>query len=159
VNFDESEEHIHEDAVLNRLVVAHPERPAFAGDRIDVIVSSNNMKRTNAHLDDDLYSAGRDDLSITWFRAISPKSNPVILRANARYTVPEHREQKGNLFLGNALVSNATVRINSVFSHLGINSLVDVIQIGGNFSLMSKNPAELQTYGDVCFSVMGTRVR
>jgi hypothetical protein len=41
-------------------------------------VSSNNMKRTNAHLDDDLYSAGRDDLSITWFRAISPKSNPVI---------------------------------------------------------------------------------
>ncbi|MCU1247897.1 MAG: hypothetical protein JWQ49_926 [Edaphobacter sp.] len=36
------------------------------------------MKRTNAHWDDDLYSAGRDDLSITWFRAISPKSNPVI---------------------------------------------------------------------------------
>jgi hypothetical protein len=36
------------------------------------------MKRTNAHWDDDLYSAGRDDLSIIWFRAISPKSNPVI---------------------------------------------------------------------------------
>jgi hypothetical protein len=24
---------------------------------------------------------------------------------------------------------------------------------------MGKNPAELQTYGDVCFNVMGTRVR
>jgi hypothetical protein len=36
------------------------------------------VSRTNAHWDDDLYSAGRDDLSITWFRAINPKSNPVI---------------------------------------------------------------------------------
>jgi hypothetical protein len=36
------------------------------------------MKRTNAHLDDDLYSAGRDDLSVTWLRAIGPKLNSVI---------------------------------------------------------------------------------
>jgi hypothetical protein len=45
------------------------------------------MKRTNAHLDDDLYSAGRDDLSVTWFWAIGPKSNPVIRVAVYRISV------------------------------------------------------------------------
>jgi hypothetical protein len=42
-------------------------------------VSSNNMKRTNAHLDDDLYSIqaeGRSEYHLV--PAISPKSNPVI---------------------------------------------------------------------------------
>src|SRR5271170_2131969 len=56
-------------------------------------------------------------------------------------TVPEHREQKGSCSLEIPSVSNAT------------------IQLDGNFSLMGKNPAELQTYGDVCFSLMGTRVQ
>jgi hypothetical protein len=52
-----------------------------------------------------------------------------------------------------------TTPISSVFSYLGTISFVDGVQLGGNFSLMGKNPAELQTYGDDCFSVMGTRVR
>lgn len=54
---------------------------------------------------------------------------------------------------------NATIRINSVFNHLGISSLTDVTQPDLKFSFMGKEPAEPQTYGDVCSSVIGIRVR
>jgi hypothetical protein len=79
------------------------------GERM--LVSSNIMKRTNAHWDDDLYSAGPDDLSITWFRAISPKSNPVIrVAVSGTFGRHHHRHRYSQINLTTLVAKRTSLR-------------------------------------------------